>query len=97
MAISTSAADIVYNAATHYNGPFANQASNNTIQSGFPDLSNVKFECTLSPLQMSGTVASTIFYECPTDGWDLAKGTTINTQVLAITLNQVNSNLSNTR
>lgn len=41
LAISTSAANQVYNGAVHYPGPFQPQFNN--VAGGYPDISNIKF------------------------------------------------------
>lgn len=62
LAVSNSAVDRLYTTTNQTTGPFKALSDNGTVISGFTDLSNVKFECTLSPLQRSGSVASTTFY-----------------------------------
>ena len=60
LSISQNAANKVYQGATQFYGPF--HANVGSIAGGFPDLSVMRFVCTLAPLNCSGGLVSTVFY-----------------------------------
>lgn len=61
LSTSVSATNTPYaGGATIFPPPFSASAA--SIQGGYPDISNVKFNCTLPPINASGQVFSTTFY-----------------------------------
>lgn len=69
LAISSSTINQPYAGATISAGPFFSGVNNYVSQ--YTDISNISFECSLAPLNCSGAVISTVFYNAPNDGLNL--------------------------
>lgn len=83
LAISSSTISQPYAGATISPGPFYSGVSNYVSQ--YTDISNISFECTLAPLNCSGAVISTVFYNAPNEGLNLLQGNTVNLSTATIT------------
>lgn len=84
-----------YKYTQQYPGPFVPQMQN--IQGFFPDLSTMRFECTLAPIQRSGAVATTVFYEAWNNASNLFLNQSYNGLTLQLSQTDVDSNVSVTK
>lgn len=92
--MSTSNTGIVYNGATLYAGPFANQTAN--IVAGFPDQLKTSFICTQNALNAAGKVTVGLYYSAPNASLQFNSGNTFDATTAALLSTDIlNSSLVN--